>query len=538
MTPERRRQVEDLFHRAVSRAPEARAALLAGCDPEVRLEVESLLAQASGGELLTCLIAHVPELKTESMIVPGSELGPYRIEEAIGSGGMGTVYRAVDTRLKRRVAVKIGMERFSGRFAREAKAIAALNHPQICSLYDIGPNYLVMELVEGESLQARLKKGPLPTDQTMRYGAQIAGALAAAHAAGITHRDLKPGNIMLAKIGVKVLDFGLAKMASDQTLTAPFTVLGTPAYMAPEQRAGKEADPRADIYSLGVVLREMVTGSRDGDVSGPPHLVYIIENCLREDPEDRWQSALDIQKQLEWKPPTVASSTRSFRPWFVAAAAGLALLASNIAWYAVTRSTVEAEPSEFTISLDKQSGSLPVPSPDGRLLAFHGLDSNGRGAIWLRPVNAVSSHIVAGTEGAGRALFWSPRGDWIGFYADGAMKKIKAAGGVPFTIAEVTDVQDADWSPLGDTIFRTRNREALLRVRDSGGTPQPLTQLNAALHENSHRFPQFLSDGKRFLFVTRCSDRANNALYIGTLDSPKVTRVMAAQSRVFYSNGT
>ena len=220
--------------------------------------MESLLAQdgaTSGG--LTGLLD-----STVTQVAAGTQLGPYKIEAPIGAGGMGQVFKARDTRLGRAVAIKITDEKFSARFEREARAISALNHPNICTLYDVGPNYLVMELVEGETLAARLRKGALAIELVLQYGMQIADALAAAHAQGIVHRDLKPGNIMVTKSGVKVLDFGLAKSPQDETITASRMVMGTPAYMAPEQREGKECDARTDIYALGLVLYEMATGKR------------------------------------------------------------------------------------------------------------------------------------------------------------------------------------------------------------------------------------------------------------------------------------
>ena len=265
MTPSRWQQIEELYHAALECEPGERAALLARADPELRREVESLLAQESGATPLdhpawegaASLLG-----STVAVLTPGTQLGPYKIEGPLGSGGMGEVFRAVDTRLGRAVAIKTSQEQFSARFDREARAISSLNHPHICTLYDVGPNYLVMELCEGETLAARLKRGKLSIQETLRYGAQIADALAAAHAKGIMHRDLKPGNIMLGKAGVKVLDFGLAKSPQDDTLTGTRMVMGTPAYMAPEQREGKECDARTDIYSLGLVLYEMATGKR------------------------------------------------------------------------------------------------------------------------------------------------------------------------------------------------------------------------------------------------------------------------------------
>jgi hypothetical protein len=249
---------------------------------------------------------------------------------------MGQVYRALDTRLNRSVAVKFAREPFGDRFGREARAIAQLNHPHICTLYDVGPNYLVMELVDGETLDARLKNGALPIDRVLRYGAQIADALAAAHAKGIIHRDLKPGNIMLTKAGVKVLDFGLAK--TDETVTQNPVVMGTPAYMAPEQIEGKDADARTDIYALGLVLREMATGKRSGEMEGlPPQFVHVVQRCIDADPAERWQAASDVKKELEWSglnPPAVRTGVRSSSrlAWVAAALAFAGILALAVTW--------------------------------------------------------------------------------------------------------------------------------------------------------------------------------------------------------------
>jgi serine/threonine protein kinase len=268
MTPERLRQIEELYHAAHEATAEERAALLARTDSELRRELESLLAQRTDDEFLERpAIQNAPqplENATATAVAVGACLGPYRIESKLGGGGMGEVFRAVDTRLGRAIAIKTTREQFSSRFEREARAISALNHPNICTLHDVGPNYLVMELVEGETLAARLKNGPLPIQTVLLYGLQIAAALVEAHGKGIIHRDLKPGNIMIAKSGVKVLDFGLAKSEQDDTVTNSRMVIGTPAYMSPEQREGKPADARTDIYSFGCVLYEMLTGGRVG----------------------------------------------------------------------------------------------------------------------------------------------------------------------------------------------------------------------------------------------------------------------------------
>ena len=323
MTPERFRQVEELYHAAREKTGVERAALLAQTDPEMRREIEELLAQTENGFLAQPAVPAATERgdATVTALSAGACLGPYRIESKLGEGGMGEVFRAVDTRLGRAVAVKVSHARFSDRFEREARAIAALNHPHICTLHDVGPDYLVMEFLEGETLAQRLKRGKLSLEETLRYGEQITGALAAAHAKGIIHRDLKPANIMLVQSGVKVLDFGLAKAEQDDTLTASLAVMGTPGYMAPEQREGKPADARTDIFSLGCVLYEISTGARPG--SGPRvpsrRLEKIVNRCLEQDPGRRWQSLAELKQAL-------SALSRPASQWKPIAAAALAVL--------------------------------------------------------------------------------------------------------------------------------------------------------------------------------------------------------------------
>jgi eukaryotic-like serine/threonine-protein kinase len=293
MTPEHFRRVEALYHAARERTAEERAALLAEADPEVRRDVESLLAQRGGEFLDRPAIQNAPQLlgdSTQAGLTVGESLGPYRVESKLGEGGMGEVYRAVDTRLGRAVAIKIAQKQFIERFEREARAISSLNHPHICTLYDVGPNYLVMELVEGETIAALLKRELFPVTTALVYASQILAAVAQAHEKGIIHRDLKPGNIMIAKSGVKVLDFGLAKSGEDETVTASRFVMGTPAYMAPEQREGKPADARSDIYSFGCVLYEMLTGARvmsQRKRIPSRKLERIVSRCLEADPRRR-----------------------------------------------------------------------------------------------------------------------------------------------------------------------------------------------------------------------------------------------------------
>jgi len=345
MTPQRWRQIENLYHVARERDPAGRAALLEATDPEVRERVEQMLALDSQGAILDRPAAdHLDAATAVSAVAAGATLGPYRIDAPIGAGGMGTVYRATDTRLGRVVAIKIALEHYSERFEREARAISALNHPHICTLHDVGPNYLVMELVEGSTLAEEIGKGPLNPEQVARYGAQIASALAEAHAHGIVHRDLKPPNIMVTRHGLKVLDFGIARKTSEAPLTESKMVVGTPAYMAPEQVQGREADARADLFALGLVLYEMAVGrlpfpgvslglmlaSGSAAAVSPPSreraaipagLDGLVASLLQKDPARRPQSASDVAGELtaladRLAAPTPPAARRVFRPSF------------------------------------------------------------------------------------------------------------------------------------------------------------------------------------------------------------------------------
>ncbi len=371
MTPDRFRQIEQLFHAARDGSAEERVALLAEADPDLRREVESLLVGADGGEFLDRPAIHnaaqLEEDSTVFQLAAGACLGPYRIESKLGEGGMGTVFRAVDTRLGRSVAIKTTREQFSARFEREARAISSLNHPNICTLHDVGPDYLVMELVEGETIASRLKRGPIPSKTALLYASQILAALAEAHGKGVVHRDLKPGNIMIAKSGVKVLDFGLAKSGQDETATASQMVMGTPGYMAPEQREGKPADERSDIYSFGCVLYEMLSGSRITSRRKrlpSRRLEKLIGRCLEEDPGRRWQSVAELERAL-------GSVSAGGGVWKIASAAAvvLALLAPTY-WYLHRRSGLA---EKDTIVLADFVNSTGDPIFDGTLrqgLAF------------------------------------------------------------------------------------------------------------------------------------------------------------------------
>ncbi len=367
MTPERFERIEELYHAARERTGQDRDALLAQADPELRREIEALLAQPEGGAFLDqAAIRNSPEqLKdpTATALGPGACLGPYRIEGKLGAGGMGEVFRAVDTRLGRAVAIKTTHERFTARFEREARAISSLNHANICTLYDVGPNYLVMELVEGETIAARLECGPLPEKTALLYASQIAAALAEAHGKGIVHRDLKPGNIMIAKSGVKVLDFGLAKSDADNTITAARMLLGTPGYMAPEQWEGKHADARTDIYSFGCVLYEMLTGERVG--AGPRRvpsrkLGRIVTRCLEGNPARRWQTAVELERELAAVTPTASRGKR-----LLPAAAGIVALFAAAAYFYLHRAPKLGE--KDTILLADFVNNTGDPVFDGTL---------------------------------------------------------------------------------------------------------------------------------------------------------------------------
>jgi serine/threonine-protein kinase len=505
MTPERYQQVTTLLDAALELPTADRAAFIGrACegDEELRREVESLLASRPG-----LLDGPVPELtgySTVTEVDAGSQLGPYRIEGALGAGGMGRVYRAVDTRLGRKVAIKISAKEFTDRFQREARAISALNHPHICTLYDVGPNYLVMELVEGETLAARLKKGKLSIDDALLYGGQIAAALAEAHSKGITHRDLKPGNIMVGKNGVKVLDFGLAKSPEDGRLTATNAVMGTPAYMAPEQREGKECDARTDIYALGLVLREMAPDL-------PPHLAHVVERCLANDPGERWQAASDVRRELEWvatSPATrsPAPPTRSPAPLGWIAASVLAVIAAVALWitWRATR-PVDHPLMRFSADLGPEVvegfNITAAISPDGARLAFVALGSGGKPQVATRLLDQAQATLLPGTENAADPFF-SPDGQWIGFFADGKMKKISVRGGAAVTLCDAATAGGASWGEDGSIIVTLTGFTGggLSRLPTAGGALQAITKPGDK-GEATHRSPQILPGGQAVLFT-------------------------------------
>ncbi len=484
----------------------------------------------------------------------GTRLGPYEILAPIGKGGMGEVYRATDTRLHREVAIKVSAERFSERFEREARAIASLNHPNICSLYDVGPNYLVMELVEGENL-----KGPLPLATALDYARQIADALDAAHEKGITHRDLKPGNIRIKPDGkVKVLDFGLAKMGgtptapSDQspTLTMNETqagvVLGTAAYMAPEQAKGKPVDKRADIWAFGAVLWEMLTGKRlfRGETTTevlaavlkeepewdqvPPQVRRLLQRCLEKDPQQRLKHIGDVMElvddvgQASGLPITHAGGPRS--KWLWPSVAAILLVVSAGLGFLYIRGKLSVTPDVQTrFQIPAPEGNTVIPfsvSPDGRRLVFAAQETSATPRqLSIRTLDSLESHPLPDTDGA-FFTFWSPDSRFIAFTSQGKLKKMDVSGGPPQTICDLPPgaFRGGSWNQQGEIIFSTQT-QALWRVPSGGGNPAPVTALDSSRKETSHLFPSFLPDGRHFIYLAASGNAESRAVYLASLDA-------------------
>jgi tRNA A-37 threonylcarbamoyl transferase component Bud32 len=524
--------------------------------------------------------------QTSVKLQPGTRLGPYEILSPVGAGGMGEVYKARDTRLDRSVAIKVLASRLAGdgdpraRFEREAKAISALNHPHICTLHDVGrqgdSEYLVMEYLEGESLAHRLTKGRLPLSQVYRLGAQIADALDKAHKQGIIHRDLKPGNVMLTRSGVKLLDFGLAKLRassnddlgttlldalptqhdSAEPLTGRGLVIGTLPYMAPEQLEGKEADTRTDLWALGCVLYEMAAGTR-AFVAGnqaalisvilsaepqpiaqhqplaPPDLERLIRACLAKDPDDRWQSAHDVMAELLWvgqrdsgtasgAAPVPARHRR--RDWMAAAAAVLLAFILGLA-LALRPRPGGQETTRFAVAPppDGEMGLGLAVSPDGRQLAYIA-GAQGRREIWVRPLSALEARPVPGTEDA-RFPFFSPDGRSLGFFARGKLMRVDLAGGAARPLASANDGRGGAWGRTGVILFAPTPAAAIHRVPASGGADEVVTRFDKTRGESDHRWPVFLPDGRHFVFLARARVPDNTALVAASLDGPE-TKVL------------
>jgi eukaryotic-like serine/threonine-protein kinase len=488
-------------------------------------------------------------------LAAGDRLGPYEIIERIGAGGMGEVYKARDTRLERIVAVKISNERFTERFELEARAVAALNHPNICTLHDVGPNYLVMEYIEGES-----PKGPMPLEEALRIGHQIADALEAAHERGITHRDLKPANIKIKPDGtVKVLDFGLAKVAApasgsgehSPTFTIGMTeagmILGTASYMAPEQARGKAIDKRADIFSFGVVLHELITGHRlfGGEDAGemlakvirdepdlsdaPPGIRRLLVECLKKDPRKRLRDIGDVWRLLDAEPAAGAAvlangaseAGRSGKAkWLWPALAALLLLSTGaVSWVHFREKAPALIPVRFEIfPPPKTTLETFTLSPDGRKLVFNARGADGRSSLWLRFTDSLQTNELPGTQGANLDPAWSPDSQSIAFMADGSLKKIDISGGSPQTLAPfVNPATGISWNRQDVILYSSSG--VINRVPASGGEASPVTALDTQQGELGQARPFLLPDGKHFLYYRLMPKVNKNGVYTGSLDA-------------------
>jgi Tol biopolymer transport system component len=546
-------------------------------------------------------------------LASGAKLGPFEIQSALGAGGMGEVYRALDSRLDRTVAIKVLASHLSSspelkqRMEREARAISALNHPHICQLYDIGSqdgtDYLVMEFLEGETLGDRLRRGPLPLNEILKVGIAIAEALALAHRQGIVHRDLKPGNIMLTQGGAKLMDFGLAKPFGMQTagtgsgappsftavatmsgpsplspLTTAGTIVGTIQYMSPEQIEGKEADARSDLFAFGAVLYEMSTGTRPFEGKSqislassilekdpepisalksamPVAFEHVVSTCLQKNPEDRFLAAHDVKLELQWiasGKPQPAAAEASAAPaaksrrlsW---AAALVAVLLVGLAAGTFLRGpapvmpsirTVINPPEKTNMNLTGDAAGPPVLSPDGKTIAFTATGAEIRSGIWVRPMNVLEAHLLAGTEGA-TFPFWSPDSRSLGFFASGKVKTVDLNGGAVQVICDATLGRGGAWSSTGVILFSPAPIAPIFSVSASGGNPAPLTKMDSEQF-TSHRWPFFLPDGKHFLYFAINHDPSkagNNAIYYASLDGRENRLLFRSQSNAVYASG-
>jgi serine/threonine protein kinase/Tol biopolymer transport system component len=540
----------------------------------------------------------------------GQTISHYKILGKLGEGGMGVVYKAQDTKLDRLVALKFlpphlsASEQDKARFIQEAKAASALNHPNVCTIHDIQEHdkqmFIVMELVEGQTL--RDKGMNIPLKQAIEIGVQLAEGLAAAHEKGIVHRDIKPENIMVRKDGrVQIMDFGLAKLrqaSGASRLTKEGSTIGTIGYMSPEQVQGQETDHRTDIYSLGVLLYELISGQSPYKGVHETAIMYEIVNedpaplssvkpetdaeldamildCLAKDPADRVQSAAELARNLRRfkressrqrvsrtrigipampreAPTQMRNDQNSFERvpkslWVVMAGLLLSTIVAGVYILRDRDSAVSAEvvrafvplPEAHTITSIYGGGHLAI-SPDGHKIAFVVADSVGRRDLWVRPLNALSATMLSGTEGASFP-FWSPDNRYIGFFSGGKMKRIEASGGPPLSICDLVDPRGASWGKNGVIVFPTDQTVGISQVPDAGGVPKQITSLDSTRNEQTHRWPYFLPDGNHFLYFARTtavgSGSALDAVYVASLDGTVNKRLLAGTSNIAYASG-
>ena len=494
----------------------------------------------------------------------GQKLGPYEIVAPIGEGGMGEVYRARDTRVGRTVAIKVSKEKFGERFEGEARAVAALNHPNICHLYDVGPNYLVMEYVEGKTLA-----GPLPAERAVAYAEQILDALDAAHQKGITHRDLKPANILVTKQGIKLLDFGLAKQKGaltefDQTLTQKGQIVGTLQYMSPEQLQGKEADRRSDLFSFGCVLYEMLTGTRAFEATSAASVIAailerepaplragmplgrVIGRSLAKDPDQRFQSARDLKAAMTWameQPVAAAPAKAGRRGWWIGVAMAACVASATGGWAVshfrqrptggdVWRFQIEP-PAGGRFIFGSNLGGLAL-SPDGRAAVFVASDHE-RNELWVRSLDNTTARLLPGTERASYP-FWSSDSKSIGFFTPGKLRRVETIGGLPTTICEVSLGRGGAWSSDGQIVFGTFG-SGLFRVSAAGGTPESLTSVDASRGESNHIWPQIISASHLIYRIE--SDRPETAgIFVASFAKPaERNRLLATDTNALFAPG-
>ncbi len=532
-------------------------------------------------------------------LTSGTKLGPYEIQSPLGAGGMGEVYRARDTRLDRTVAVKILPSHLSDnpearqRFDREARAISSLNHPNICALYDVGhqsgTDYLVMEFLEGETLADRLRKGPLQHAQALDYAIDICEGLEKAHRGGVVHRDLKPGNIMLTKAGAKLMDFGLAKAipvmtasssgltatvatpAASNPLTAQGTVVGTFQYMSPEQIEGREADARSDIFAFGAVLYEMVTRRRafqgkstmslmsailekePESISAinplaPPLIDHLVRRCLAKNPEERWQSALDLKLELEWikqagsetgtAVPAAKKRKLSALLWLSSALVLAAiLLAFGYFFFRPKPAPLIWANLNLSGELMDEEGNISL-SPDGQKVAYVAATPQGSLKLWVRNLASAKAQPLEGTDSP-EFPFWSPDSRSIAFFAGGKLKRIDAGGEGMQSICDASNGRGGSWNREGTIIFTPNIYGGIFRVNSGGGTPSEINHPEKPTR--SYRWPTFLPDGHHFLIVSYDPSHLTeeNGLHVGSLDSGKVDLVSSdiASNAVFVEPG-
>ncbi len=532
-------------------------------------------------------------------IAAGTKLGRYEIRSKIGEGGMGEVYRAYDPKLNREVAIKVLPEAFSsdkdrlGRFEQEAQAAGALNHPNILSIYDVdthdGSPYVVSELLEGETLRDRMSSAALPSRKALHYALQVAKGLATAHERGIVHRDLKPENIFITNDGgVKILDFGLAKLTepiSEGELqtdvptrkfkTDPGTVLGTVGYMSPEQVRGRSVDQRSDIFSFGAVLYEMLSGKRafQGESAvdtlsailkeDPPELSEtsrniapalerLVRRCLEKNPEERFHSASDLAFAIEALSGSVATSARTavmpvrarrsikrreLIAWSVAAAAVLLGAIALLISYSRGSRTSEPQAVRFFVyppAATTFQASGDFVSPDGRRLVFSAVGEDGKRSLWMRPIDSLSAQKLPSTEDASQP-FWSPDSNFIGFFAEGKLKKMEASGGPAQILADAPVNRGGTWSRDGVIVFAPNIGGVLYRASALGGPITPITTLDASKSQIGHNWPYFLPDGRHFIYLGRSSQRENSAIYVGSIDSKESKVLLNSEASAAYA---